>query len=82
MAKDLVLTNRDKLEIMTDALMKYETIDLKQIDQIMLGKIPDPPEGWDDSGPDGDKKNDSDSVNDPEVSSGEDSSIGGTAEQH
>ena len=81
-AKDLVLANRDKLEIMTDALMKYETIDLKQIDQIMQGKIPDPPEGWDDSGPDGDKKNDSDSVNDPEVSSGEDSSIGGTAEQH
>jgi cell division protease FtsH len=62
--------------------MKYETIDLKQIDQIMEGKIPDPPEGWDDSGPGGEKKNDDDSVNDPAASSGEDSSIGGTAEQH
>jgi cell division protease FtsH len=31
---------------MADALMKYETIDKKQIDQIMEGREPDPPEGW------------------------------------
>ena len=55
-AKDLVVANRDKLEIMTDALMKYETIDTAMIDQIMEGKIPDPPKGWDDSGSNDEKE--------------------------
>ena len=76
-AKDLVLANRDKLEVMTDALMKYETIDTVMIDQIMEGKIPDPPKGWDDSGSDNDKKNETDSVG----GSADSTSIGGTAEQ-
>jgi cell division protease FtsH len=55
-ATDLIQANRDKLEIMTEALMKYETIDTAQIDQIMEGKVPDPPSDWDDSGPDGGNK--------------------------
>ena len=76
-AKDLILANRDKLEIMTDALMKYETIDMAQIDQIMEGKIPDPPKGWDDSGSNNDKEDESDSVD----GSTDDTSIGDTAEQ-
>ena len=76
-AKDLVMANRDKLEVMTDALMKYETIDMVMIDQIMEGKIPDPPKGWDDSGSSNDKKNKSDSIDD----SADDTSIGDTAEQ-
>jgi len=76
-AKDLVLANRDKLELMTDALMKYETIDTAQIDQIMEGKVPDPPKGWEDSGSDDNKNNKSDSVDD----STDSTSIGGTAEQ-
>ena len=62
---------------MTDALMKYETIDMAQIDQIMEGKIPDPPKGWDDSGSNNDKKNKDDSVGD----SADDTSVGDTAEQ-
>jgi cell division protease FtsH len=33
---------------MADALMKYETIDVEQIDQIMDGKVPDAPESWSD----------------------------------
>ena len=33
---------------MADALMKYETIDTEQIDQIMEGKIPDAPDSWSD----------------------------------
>ena len=33
---------------MADALMKYETIDAKQIDEIMEGKIPSAPESWTD----------------------------------
>ncbi|KAA9132812.1 ATP-dependent zinc metalloprotease FtsH [Marinihelvus fidelis] len=45
-AVKLLDENRDLLELMADALMRYETIDTKQIDQIMEGKEPDPPEGW------------------------------------
>ncbi len=47
-AKNLLEENRDKLELMTEALMRYETIDAAQIDQIMRGEDPDPPEGWND----------------------------------
>jgi len=38
--------NRDKLDMMAEALMRYETIDTRQIDQIMQGQEPDPPEDW------------------------------------
>jgi len=62
------------LHVMADALMKYETIDGKQIDQIMQGEEPDPPEGWNDSAT-SDGKQDSD--NEPGRST-----IGGPAEQH
>ncbi len=48
-AKQILEDNRDKLELMKDALMEYETIDEKQIREIMQGKKPQPPEGWDDS---------------------------------
>jgi cell division protease FtsH len=47
-ATKLVKDNLKKLHAMSDALMKYETIDSKQIDQIMDGKIPSPPESWSD----------------------------------
>ena len=81
-ATDLVMANRDKLEVMTEALMKYETIDAGQINQIMEGKVPDPPKDWDDSSPDGGKKDKSDSASDSSASSDDSPSIGGTAEQH
>jgi len=42
----LITENRDKLELMAEALMKYETIDEGQISQIMEGREPDPPEDW------------------------------------
>ena len=40
--------NEDKLHLMADALMKYETIDASQIDVIMEGKEPGPPQDWGD----------------------------------
>lgn len=40
--------NRDKLDAMTEALMKYETIDASQLKDIMSGLDPRPPEGWND----------------------------------
>ena len=52
-AVTLLNENRDKLELMKDALMEYETIDAGQIDDIMAGNKPRPPADWsdgDDSG--------------------------------
>lgn len=45
-AKEILLANTDKLHVMADALLKYETIDAKQIQEIMSGKNPSPPDGW------------------------------------
>lgn len=81
-ATDLIVANRDKLEFMTDALMKYETIDASQIDQIMEGLVPDPPKDWDDSSSKGGKKAKRKSSDDSSASSEDGSSIGGPAEQH
>lgn len=47
-AEKILKENRDKLDLMAEALMKYETIDTEQIDDIMEGKVPRPPSGWDD----------------------------------
>ena len=47
-ATKLIKDNMEKMHIMADALMKYETIDAKQIDEIMDGKIPSAPESWTD----------------------------------
>ena len=47
-AVDILKENEDKLHLMADALMKYETIDSSQIDSIMDGKIPGPPQDWTD----------------------------------
>jgi cell division protease FtsH len=81
-AMELVTANRDKLEIMTEALMKYETIDTGQIDQIMEGKVPDPPADWDDSNSGGGKKATEEASGEAQESAGDKPSIGGTAEQH
>jgi len=50
-AEKILKENIDKLHSMAKALIKYETIDSKMIDDIMTGKEPRPPEGWgEDSG--------------------------------
>ena len=65
-AFDLLKANEDKLHLMADALMKYETIDASQIDSIMEGKIPGPPADWGDDGKDSSGKGDTTS-NDSET---------------
>ena len=50
-AENILKENLDKLHLMADALMKFETIDSDQIDDIMSGKPPRPPQDWDDSEP-------------------------------
>jgi len=49
-AEDILRSNMDKLHLMAEALMKYETIGVEQIDQIMEGRVPDPPADWEDDG--------------------------------
>jgi len=78
-AKDILEANLDKLHMMADALMKYETIDSSQIDDIMAGKPPGPPADWDDSAPtagSGDSRGASSADESP------DSKIRGPAGQH
>ncbi|MEQ3725240.1 ATP-dependent zinc metalloprotease FtsH [Alcanivorax sp.] len=50
-AKQILEDNRDKLNLMADALMQYETIDAAQIEDIMGGHKPRPPKDWRDQGP-------------------------------
>ena len=50
-AKTILDENVEKLHLMADALIKYETIDENQIKDIMEGREPRQPEHWDDSGP-------------------------------
>ena len=45
-ATKLIKDNMDKMHLMADAIMKYETIDSSQIDEIMDGKTPSAPESW------------------------------------
>jgi cell division protease FtsH len=52
-SEELLKEHTDKLHLMADALLKYETIDSDQIDDIMEGKAPRPPSNWDDNGDDG-----------------------------
>tara|TARA_B110000196_G_scaffold40870_1_gene31281 strand:+ start:6076 stop:7947 length:1872 start_codon:yes stop_codon:yes gene_type:complete len=47
-AKDILKKHKKELDAMADALMKYETIDRSQIIDIMEGRVPNPPEGWED----------------------------------
>ncbi|WP_097085717.1 MULTISPECIES: ATP-dependent zinc metalloprotease FtsH [unclassified Pseudomonas] len=52
-AKQILTDNRDKLDAMAEALMKYETIDADQIDDIMAGRTIREPRDWGDSGSSG-----------------------------
>ncbi len=47
-ARTILETNIDKLHLMADALVKYETLDTEQIDDIMQGRSPRPPQDWSD----------------------------------
>ena len=74
-AVDVIESNLDTLHLMADALMKYETIDSGQIDQIMEGHEPDPPEDWNEGDSDASGGADGESDTDTRTT------IGGPAEQ-
>jgi len=74
-AESILKEHEDKLHVMAKALMKYETIDMEQVKDIMEGREPRPPEGWDDgdgSPPPKKKKKKSDTA----------TPIGGPASEH
>ena len=76
-AEEILKTNLDKLHMMADALIKYETIDSDQIDDIMAGKPPRPPADWE--APEEPTSGDGGSSSADEKSDGK---IGGPAGQH
>jgi cell division protease FtsH len=48
-AKEILDAVLDKLHMMAEALIKYETIDEQQLKDIMEGRTPRPPTDWDDT---------------------------------
>ncbi len=86
-AERILRENLDTLHTMAEALMKYETIDREQIDDIMAGREPRPPKDWEDRDQEaaGDAAEDADagapkgSADGPE---GEDGRIGGPVGEH
>jgi len=83
-AKQILLDNREKLDMMAEALMKYETIDRHQIDDIMEGREPRPPKNWGDSGPSGGVKSEgSETASEPKGSGdGRQPGVGRPAGEH
>ena len=49
-ARDILTASLDKLHVMAQALIRYETIDEHQIKDIMDGRTPRAPHGWEDAG--------------------------------
>lgn len=76
-AKRLLEENRDKLDMMAEALLEYETIDRKQIDDIMAGRKPSPPENWDDKDPGTPSNTAEEDEKKPDADSGAQSDFGG-----
>jgi len=70
-ASEIITTNINRLHKMAEALIKYETLDENQIDDIMNDKEPKPPEDWD--------QGDDDSSDDDLK---KDAKLGGHATQH
>jgi len=80
-AEEILNDNLDILHAMSDALMKYETIDTDQIDQLMARENVSPPKDWSD----GDNNSGESSSSKKEESKKEDKgdgSIGGPASLH
>lgn len=81
-ATQILEQNRDKLDTMADALMKYETIDSDQIDDIMAGRSVREPKDWsgDNTTPPPSAKQPSES--EPRSDAPTDAPIGGPAGEH
>lgn len=83
-SEQILKENMDQLHAMSAALMKYETIDSDQINQIMSGKPPTPPEGWNDDSESGDSGGLKADLDEGKKKDSKDSNgtVGGPAGQH
>lgn len=79
-AEKILKDNIDILHNMADALIKYETIDKDQIDDLMNGKTPEPPQGWEDSSHGGGSAESA--ASNKETKGSADGKIGGPASEH
>jgi len=75
-ARTILQENFEKLHLMANALIKYETLDGDQIDDIMMGRECREPQNWDDD------DRGSPSKNPGVVPGASDSAIGGPASSH
>ncbi len=80
-AREILETNIDKLHMMAEALIKYETLDTEQIDDIMNGKPPRPPRDWMDDDDRGAREAE-ETAGSADDNSGKDGKIGGPASLH
>ena len=74
--------NEQRLHVMADALIRYETIDVEQIKDIMEGREPRPPQDWSDQSPPGGDSPTVEDDSDGEQSPSGSGSIGGPASLH
>ena len=74
--------NEQRLHVMASALIRYETIDVEQIKDIMEGREPRPPQDWSDHSPPGGDSPAVEDENDGEQSPSGSGSIGGPASLH
>jgi len=78
-SENILRENLDKLHLMAEALIKYETIDSNQITDILEGRPPRPPADWEDTEPkSGSGLGSSTAGKDKPV----DGAVGGPASQH
>jgi len=80
-AEEILNDNLDILHSMSDALMKYETIDTGQIDQLMAREDVSPPKDWSDGGDNSGESSSSKKEESKKEDKG-DGSIGGPASLH
>lgn len=78
-AKEILVANMDKLHLMAATLIKYETIDSQQLQEIMSGKEPSPPQDWNSSS---DPRDKADVVNDAPAKSVDTEASINPAEEH
>ena len=81
-AEQILKDNMDILHSMSDALIKYETIDASQIDQLMERKEVSAPKDWNDDGDDGASSAKSSTDEKEKKDDKGDGSIGGPASLH
>jgi len=81
-AETILKENMDILHSMSDALIKYETIDSDQIDQLMERKEVSAPKDWNDDGDDGASSPKSSDEDEAKKEDKGDGSIGGPASLH